>query len=180
MHLLRVLASCLLRSRSSAWETTHDVQLYVAFREKYEYGKAFVALMFACIATGSAAAGDLDQRIAALMKAAPNKNYKVMVIPSAGSFISNKIIVASLKAGTDSQSSEYIAGVLSGQNIVRLAVTSENDAVGAATLERAFSSLKAKPSVSHEITFVGEKEYEEELVAKASEAGIKLLFVPYP
>lgn len=142
--------------------------------------KILATLVLAVIAMGNATAGDIEQRISALMKLAPTTDFKLMVIPSSGSFFSNKIIVGSLKAGTDSQSSEQIARMLSGQNAFRLAITSENDAVGAATLGRALASLKEKPSAAHEIAFIGDKEFEETLTTKAAEAGIKLLYVPYP
>lgn len=135
-------------------------------------------LMSVCVA--SSAADGMEQRAAALWKAAPNKEFTMMVVPTAGNFISNKMIVTSLKAGTDSQSSQQIATILQRPSPVQLAVTGENDAVAEATLERALTSLKGKSLPAHEVAFIGDKEYEESLSNKAAEVGIKLIYVPYP
>jgi hypothetical protein len=139
---------------------------------------AAVMLTTACIATASAEG--IEQRAAALLKAAPNKEFTMVVVPTAGNFISNKIIVASLKAGTDSQSSQQIATILQRTSPAQLAITGENDAVAEATLEMALNSLKGKVVPPHEVAFIGDKEYEEALTNKAAEVGIKLIYVSYP
>jgi hypothetical protein len=138
------------------------------------------AVMLSTVCVASASAEGIEQRAAALMKAMPNKEFTVMVVPTAGNFISNKIIVASLKAGTDSQSSQQISTVLQRSSPVQLAVTGENDAVAEATLEKALSNLKGKSLPPHEVAFIGDKEYEEALTNKAAEVGIKLIYISYP
>jgi len=47
-------------------------------------------------------------------------------------------------------------------------------------LERAFIGLRGKIQVAHEVAFIGDREYEEALVNKAADIGLKLIFVPYP
>lgn len=103
-----------------------------------------------------------------------------MVIPASGGFLANKLVVASLKAGSESLSSQQISHLLLQQSPVSLAVTSENDGVGAATLERALLALKGKTLVPHKLVFVGDSEYEEPLVAAAGDVGLKLVYVVSP
>jgi glycerol-3-phosphate dehydrogenase len=142
--------------------------------------KTITAVMLMAVSIASASAGEITQKAAALLKAAPDKEFTMMVVPTAGNFISNKIIVTSLKAGTESQSSQQISTILQRPSPVQLAITGENDAVAEATLEKALSSLKGKPLPPHEVAFIGDKEYEEALSNKAAEVGIKLIYVPYP
>src|SRR4051794_11040598 len=97
--------------------------------------KRFAAIMLMTVFMASAGAEGIKQRAAALLKAVPEREYMMMVVPAAGNFISNKLIVASLKAGMDSQPSEEIATILQRSSPVKLAITSENDAIAEATLE---------------------------------------------
>jgi len=136
-----------------------------------------VVLVFACI--GNAMADEISQKSAALWRVVQTE-FSLIVVPAARNFISNKITVASLKAGGESLSTEAITKVLQQSSPVKLAIASESDAVAAATLERAFLGLKGKIQVAHEVAFIGDKEYEETLVNKAADIGIKLIFVPYP
>src|SRR5690242_16454722 len=140
----------------------------------------FAAIILMTVFMTGAAADEVDQRTSALIKAFPNKEFMMMVVPEAGNFISNKLIVASLKAGTDNQASEKIAKILQRPSPVQLAITSENDAVAHATLERALRSLEGKSLSAHEVAFIGDKEYEGALLSKAAELGINLTYVPYP
>lgn len=64
--------------------------------------------------------------------------------------------------------------------IALAAITGENDAIAAATLEQALSSLKGKSLPAHEVAFIGDKEYEEALLNKASEVRINLICIAYP
>lgn len=130
-------------------------------------------------------AGDVSAKLAAVSKGADQwqadvGSFRVMVIPASGGFLANKLVVASLKAGSESLSSQQISQLLLQQSPVSLAVTSENDGVGAATLERALLALKGKALVPHKLVFVGDSEYEEPLVAAAGGVGLKLVYVVSP
>ena len=142
--------------------------------------RKIAAIILATVVVASAAADGIDKKFAALFKAFPDSKFTMMVIPVSGSFISNKIIVASLKAGTDSKPSQEIASILQAAVPTQLAVSGDNDAVAAATLQRALSSLKGKSLPPHELAFIGDKEYEPALSSAAAEVGIKLTYIPFP
>lgn len=130
-------------------------------------------------------AGDIPQRFAALQKAAQEKRLdivglQIIIIPTAGDLLANKFVVASLKAGYDSAPSQRISQLLLEQSSLRLAITSEDDGIGAATLERALLSLNGKALAPHQLVFVGDKAYEESLASAAAAVGLKLVYVACP
>ncbi|MFZ4288524.1 hypothetical protein [Variovorax sp. HJSM1_2] len=141
------------------------------------------AVLLACAAASSSVAvfaDPLSDRMAALMKVASAPNYQAMEVPSAGSFIADQITLMSLAAGADSVVSDQLVEVLSKPEPVQLAVTGEDDAIAAATLERALTKVRGRPLAAHQLAYIGSKEFEEPLTKTAVEAGIKLLFVVYP
>lgn len=145
-------------------------------------------LLAALILSGQfiqAFAGDFQERFAALQRAASEKKFEIvgldiMEIPGAGNFLSNRLAVAALRAGTDNVASQKIAQLLLQQAPTRLVITGEDDAIGAATLERAFANLKGKSLASHQLIFIGAKEDEEPLSKAAADLGLTLVYVPYP
>lgn len=114
------------------------------------------------------------------MKVAPSPNYVAMTVPSAGSFIADQITLMSLTAGADSVTSDQLVEVLSKPEPVQLAVTGEDDAIAAATLERALTKVRGRPLAAHQLAYIGSKDFEEPLTKTAEEAGVKLLFVVFP
>lgn len=141
------------------------------------------AVWVACVATNFSVAvfaDPLSDRMAALMKVAPSLNYVSMSVPSAGSFIADQITLMSLAAGADSVVSDQLVEVLSKPEPVQLAVTGEDDAIAAATLERALTKVRGRPLAAHQLAYVGGKEFQETLTKTAEEAGVKLLFVVFP
>lgn len=134
----------------------------------------------AATSTVTAFADPLGDRMAALMKVAPSPAYVAMTVPSAGSFIADQITLMSLTAGADSVSSDELVEVLSKPEPVQLAVTGEDDAIAAATLERALIKVRGRPLAAHQLAYIGSKEFEEPLTKTAEESGVKLLFVVFP
>jgi hypothetical protein len=140
------------------------------------------AAWFAIGAASSATvfADPLGDRMAALIKVAPSPSYQAMTVASAGSFIADQITLMSLAAGGDSVVSDQLVEVLSRPEPVQLAVMGEDDAIAAATLERALTKLRGRALAPHQLAYIGSKEFEELLTKTAEEAGVKLLFVVYP
>lgn len=141
--------------------------------------KKLLAAALVCAASlGNACAADIGARAAALLKASPDKQFSIMHIPSASGYVSNKLMIAALKSGTESKAVLHIVEMLQRPAPVDLAVTSDNDEIGAATLERAFASLKGKTVTPQQVAYIGSKERGETLSAKAAEIGVTLLVVP--
>ena len=142
--------------------------------------KALIAASLICAAgVTNAFADDAGQRLSALMKVSPDKEFVMIKVPTASSFIANKLALAALKSGTDSAPALNIATMLQRPAPANLAVTSDNDSIGAATLERAFDSLKGKTVTPQEVAYIGKKESGEALAAKAEAIGVTLLVVPF-
>lgn len=150
-----------------------------------KYAKLLAIAVFLFAPTASAFADAAGQKMAALYSATQNQNdgpvdWTLMVIPAADNFISNKLVVASLKSGTDTKVSQGISGMLLQQAPLQLAITSDNDGVGAATLERALLNLKGRAVASHQLAFIGGKKYQDSLTKTAADVGLKLVYVVYP
>jgi hypothetical protein len=130
-------------------------------------------------------AGDVSGRFTALQKAAQERHFgiiglQILVVPDAGGALANQFTVASLKGGNDSLASWRIAQLLLEASPIQLAPICEDDALGAATLERALAKVRGKTLAPHQLVFVGAKEYEASLTALAADMGLKLVYVPYP
>ena len=139
----------------------------------------------ACFAVGVSTSGTvfadpLGDRMAALLKVAQTPTYRAMEVPSTGSFVADQITLMSLTAGTDSAASEQLVEVLSRPEPVQLAVMGEDDAIAAATLERALTKVRGRPLAAHQLAYIGGKEFQEPLTKTAEEAGVKLLFIVFP
>jgi len=130
----------------------------------------------ACATTGGG--NDQQQRFAAIASKYPEST--IVVVEGAGNMISTKMVLASLKAGAGSTTSDAILKLLSNRSSkFPVAVTGADDSLTAATLERAMLDGKGKISGSKAV-FVGSLEYREQLSKVASESGVQLEFVAYP
>ena len=141
--------------------------------------KRHCAAALICIASlANAWASDTQTRIAAAMKVAPDTEF-VIDVSSANNFISNKMMLAALKSGTDSSDALKIAAMLQRPVPAILAITGNNDSIAAATLERAFDIVKGKTLTAQKVVYVGSQESGTALSAKASELGLQLVVVPF-
>jgi hypothetical protein len=133
-------------------------------------------LLSACATTGGN--NDQQKRFAAIASKYPES--VIVVVEGAGTFISTKIMIASIKSGVSSTTSDAILKLLSNRSSkLVVAVTGEDDSLTSATLERAILDGKGKISGSKAV-FVGSLEYKEQLSKIASESGVQLEFITYP
>lgn len=103
----------------------------------------------------------------------------VMAVPSANNFISNQMMIASIKAGADATAVVDLVAILKGPNTKPIAVLGDNDAVTAATIEAVLKRLQGfKPSAK--LYFVGGASYGQSLKAQADAAGVSFEAVVYP
>lgn len=137
------------------------------------------ALLFVVLVavSGMAAAGDLDGKIQAVRKNHPTGELTFLPVPDAGNFIANMIMVATLRGGSGSTSSQGIVEAMT--KGVPLAVAGENDGVAAATLSRALQDAKGTLS-GKSVIFAGAEEYRAPLAQAAKDAGVNLEFVAVP
>ena len=143
--------------------------------------KKLISILLLCVATMTQAyADDMSARAAAVMKVMPRPDLQLMSVPSADGFIANKMMLASLKAGTDSNAVNDIFALLQGAAPASLAVTGKNDSITLATLDRVFDKLKGKTVAPQELAYVGHDAADAALIAKAAEVGVKLVVVAYP
>lgn len=145
---------------------------------KYRLGLILLFTFFlsACATTGS---NDGQQkRFAAITSKYPEST--IVIVEDAGNFISTKIMLASIKSGFSSKTSDKILNLLSNSNSkLVVAVTGEDDSLTSATLERAMLDGKGKISGSKAV-FVGSLEYKDQLSKIATESGVQLEFIIYP
>ncbi|MGN6388912.1 MAG: hypothetical protein ACTHL1_05325, partial [Burkholderiaceae bacterium] len=87
------------------------------------------------------------------------------------SAISNAMIVAALKSGSDSEAVNALVEALRHSGKTALAVYGESDAVTAATVERAMKRLQGFTPAG-KLIFVGAKSYAENLRVEAEALGV--------
>jgi hypothetical protein len=103
----------------------------------------------------------------------------IMEVPSANNFISNQMIVASLKAGVRSNAVEDLVEMLKRPKSLHIAVMSDSDGVAAATIERVLKDIQGANPES-KLYFVGEASYVPALSMLANTAGVRFEGIPYP
>jgi hypothetical protein len=139
----------------------------------------FAAAVIFAASLANACAGNLDARISALAKATQGKEFVMMDVHCASNFISNKLMVAALKGGTESTDAQKITAMLQRPEPAGLAISGENDSVAAATLERALDMLQGKTLTPQEVIYIGARQSGEALSAKAATLGLALTVVPF-
>lgn len=133
-----------------------------------------------CATTPSASSSQgMSARVSAFTKKINDKSAVFVVVPSANNAISNGMMVASIKGGADTAPVMQLVSMLKNPNSKPIAVTSDSDAIAAATIESAISKLNGyKPAAK--VYYVGDASYGADLKATADAAGVKLEVVPYP
>ena len=133
-------------------------------------------LLSACAATGGK--GDRDHRLAAVGNTHPER--AIVYVEGAGNFVTNKVMVGSLKSGTRSSQSQSILKLLQLKNpALAVVVTGADDGLSAATLERAMINGQGQIAGS-KVVFVGSLQYKEALTQLASTSGVQFEFIAYP
>ena len=133
--------------------------------------------------SGQAEANKLaeQKQLAAIVAKAGKSQVLITDIPSANNFISDQLIVASLKAGTMSSSAQALLKVLQQAPAATIAVTGKSSDVTAATVEAALKRLAPVPANSQTVLlFVGDVAYTEKLRLAAAPSGIKLETLQIP
>ena len=133
--------------------------------------------------SGQAEASKLaeQKQLAAIVAKAGKSQVLITDIPSANNFISDQLIVASLKAGTMSSSAQALLKVLQQAPAATIAVTGKSSDVTAATVEAALKRLAPVPANSQTVLlFVGDVAYTEKLRLAAAPSGIKLETLQIP
>ena len=121
--------------------------------------------------------GEAEKRISQFSKSFPISEFTIMAIPSAGNFISNKIVVASLNSGTQSVSSLQLSTFLAKKDVQKILIVGDNDDIMSATIKNAINSLKQDSGTPHEIGYVGKEKMKPSLEEITQKHGYKLLFV---
>jgi hypothetical protein len=122
-----------------------------------------------------------QKQLAAIVAKAGKSQVFVTEIPSANNFISDQLIVASLKAGTMSSSAQALLKVLQQAPAATVAVTGKSSDVTAATVEVVLKRLSTLPANSQTVLlFVGDAGHTDKLQSAASLSGIKLETLQIP
>lgn len=141
-----------------------------------------VALLAGCAtpsSTSSSLNAQQEKRMNAFIAKMAGRGGLVMVIPSSNNFISNQMIIASIKTGADVTAVVNLVKMLKQPKTEPIAVIGDNDAVTAATIEASLKRLQGfKPSAK--LYFVGEASYGEVLQAQADAAGVNFEAIVYP
>ncbi len=104
------------------------------------------------------------------------KQLYMASVPAPGNLISEGMVVASLEAGSASNSVLSISKILGNPNIV-IGVIGKSEAINAATLRAAFRRQSAHSSHA-KVYFVGSEKYRAELQRLAKEKNINFAFLP--
>lgn len=138
-------------------------------------------LLSACASTTGSSAYQTEpqKRIAAVLAKYPRQEINLLYVAAPNSFISTRLIIASLNAGINSNDVDAIIAALSIKNGGLLAIAGDNDSLTAATLERALIAGGKKLSGS-KVVYVGGQEDKNTLTSAAETAGVTCEFVAYP
>ncbi|WP_157889090.1 hypothetical protein [Herminiimonas arsenitoxidans] len=139
-----------------------------------------ISLLAGCASTNTgtnrSSGGKTDVEVC--MTAIKHSNLLIVEVPATGSFISNKMIVATVKA-TGSNAVDSLVSVLSLSARHAVVVVGDNDEVTAATVETALGKLPQATVRSKEpLCFAGDAQFEPGLRAAADAARISFLAVP--
>lgn len=133
-------------------------------------------LLSACATTGGK--NEREKRLAAVGNT--HTQRAIVYVEGTGNFVTNKVMVGSLKTGTRSSQSQSILKLLQLKNpTLAVVVTGADDGLSAATLERAIINGQGQIAGSH-VIFVGSPEYRDALLKLATASGVTLKFVAYP
>jgi hypothetical protein len=135
------------------------------------------SIIFPLLLLAACATTSVNSRIGALAKKYPD--VLIVEVQSSSNLISNKLILASIKAGANTTTSDAIVNLLSKKTVNPIAVVGEDDSLSAATLERALEAGKGKISGSR-VVFVGNPEYKNSLAKAANNSGVSFDFIPSP
>lgn len=132
--------------------------------------------LLACATTSSTSKKDINTLIGSKY---PNGAF-IVDVESANNLISTKIMLASIKAGNSSSTSQAILKLLSNKNSTKpVVVTGADSNLAAATLERALVDGKGKVSGS-KVVFMGPLDLKDSLSKAANDSGVLLDFVANP
>lgn len=123
---------------------------------------------------------DMEMRAATYRQQRPNdpRHEMIYVLPGRN-YNDNGMLVASLRSGLSSEDSELIVQLLSRVDTPMPVVTGGDDAVTAATVERALRDARSKILPGKKMVFVGHPEQYPRLKSLADDIGLELILVPY-
>jgi hypothetical protein len=140
---------------------------------------ALSLILPACASSGSGASTEREMnRVAALVVTKyPGKQVLIAKIEPARDYLSNKMALAAIKAGAETNDSQAIKDLLANRNVERIiVVTGVDDALSAATLERALLDGRGRVQGGR-VVFVGSPEYTDRLRQVAAESGVQIEFL---
>lgn len=142
---------------------------------------AFTALLISGCATQNSVNTNegLNSRIKALEVKSGGQDALIVVVPSANNAISDAMMLAAIKGGTQSNAVQTLTGMLKKEGGKPIAVMGDHDGITAATIESAMDNLQGTRSTA-KVFFIGDSSYGPELKKKADTLGILLEVVPYP
>jgi hypothetical protein len=133
-----------------------------------------LAAIYGCASAPSAL--NTTQALTYAQKNYPNKTVIMTRVEGANNAISTGIMIASLKAGTASSTSDAIKGMLTkGAGIVVL-VSGTGAGITSATLERALKDLTSAPQVGSTLVIAGQEQDYKSIVDVAKAKGIQVDF----
>lgn len=129
-----------------------------------------------CTATGNT--GNSKDGVSACTAAIKGSDFLIVDVPAADNFISNKMIVATVKS-TGSNAMDSLVKTMSLSVRPAIIVVGDNEEVTAATLEAALLKLpKGTARSSRPVCFAGASEHETSLKAAADVVGIPFVMAP--
>ena len=136
-------------------------------------------ILSACATSGSVApaASEMNRVAALVVSKYPGKQVLIATIEPARNYLSNKMALAAIKAGAETKDSQALKNLLLNRNVEQVVVvTGVDDALSAATLERALLDGKGRIQGA-KVVFVGSGEYTDSLRQVAAEAGVHIEFL---
>lgn len=144
--------------------------MFPLHKNKILYLLIAVCFLSSCATTNNTLNSKND--VNACIGAVKGTDFLIVDVPAADNFISNKLIVATVKS-TGSNAVDTLVNMMSLSARPAVIVTGENDDVTAATLEAAMLKLSNGTVRSRSpVCFSGAAEYEASLRAAADDAGI--------
>jgi hypothetical protein len=139
---------------------------------------ALSLILAGCATSGSGApaTSEMNRVAAQVVSKYPGKQVLITAIEPAQNYLSNKMALAAIKLGAETNDSQAIKNLLANRKIEQvIVVTGVDDGLSAAILERALLDGKGHIQGGR-VVFVGSGEYTEGLRQAADEAGVHIDF----
>ena len=115
-------------------------------------------------------------QMAAILKASGSNELLFIEVPSPSNFISEKIMLASLAAGGNSNAIDQLTSLLSSGKSTSVGITGKSNEINAITVKRTLERLKGKPA-SGTVYLIADTQTQQSLRALDQGMNIKLVFV---